>query len=81
MFDFTLDGLFRSTTNRRGSWLQSLAFSSRSARRSSFDWTSLRVQRFQIAAYQNHWFYWFVVGIPLAWGIWNTLLKLPALFR
>ena len=25
--------------------------------------------------------YWFVVGIPLAWGIWNTLLKLPALFR
>jgi hypothetical protein len=23
--------------------------------------------------------YWLVVGIPLAWGIWNTLLKLPAL--
>lgn len=25
--------------------------------------------------------YWLIVGIPLAWGIWNTLLKLPALFR
>jgi hypothetical protein len=25
--------------------------------------------------------YWIVVGIPLAWGIWNTLLKLPALFK
>ena len=25
--------------------------------------------------------YWLVVGIPLAWGIWNTLLKLPALFK
>lgn len=24
---------------------------------------------------------WTIVGIPLAWGIWNTLLKLPALFR
>jgi hypothetical protein len=22
--------------------------------------------------------YWLVVGIPLAWGIWTTLLKLPA---
>lgn len=26
-------------------------------------------------------FYWLVVGIPLAWGVWNTLLKLPALFQ
>jgi hypothetical protein len=25
--------------------------------------------------------YWLVVGIPLAWGIWNTLLKSPALFK
>jgi hypothetical protein len=25
--------------------------------------------------------YWSVVGIPLAWGIWTTILKLPALFR
>jgi len=25
--------------------------------------------------------YWLGVGIPLAWGIWNTLLKLPALFK
>jgi hypothetical protein len=25
--------------------------------------------------------YWLVVGIPLTWGIWNTLLKLPALFK
>jgi len=25
--------------------------------------------------------YWLVVGIPLAWGIWNTLLKLPALIK
>lgn len=24
--------------------------------------------------------YWTVVGVPLAWGIWNTLLKLKALF-
>jgi hypothetical protein len=24
---------------------------------------------------------WLVVGIPLVWGIWTTLLKLPALFR
>ncbi len=24
--------------------------------------------------------YWAVVGIPLAWGIWNTVLKLNALF-
>ena len=24
--------------------------------------------------------YWTVVGIPLAWGIWNTVLKLKALF-
>jgi hypothetical protein len=24
---------------------------------------------------------WLVVGIPLVWGVWNTLLKLPALFR
>jgi hypothetical protein len=25
--------------------------------------------------------YWLIVGIPLAWGIWTTLLKLPALFK
>jgi len=25
--------------------------------------------------------YWLIVAIPLAWGIWNTLLKLPALFK
>lgn len=25
--------------------------------------------------------YWLIVGIPLAWGIWKTLLKLPALFQ
>ena len=25
--------------------------------------------------------YWLVVGIPPAWGIWTTLLKLPALFK
>ena len=25
--------------------------------------------------------YWLVVGIPLIWGIWNTVLKLPALFK
>jgi hypothetical protein len=25
--------------------------------------------------------YWLIVGIPLVWGIWNTLLKLPALFK
>lgn len=24
---------------------------------------------------------WLVVGIPLVWGVWTTLLKLPALFR
>jgi len=24
---------------------------------------------------------WLLVGIPLAWGIWNTLLKATALFR
>ena len=24
--------------------------------------------------------YWLVVGIPLAWGVWKTILKLPALF-
>ena len=24
---------------------------------------------------------WIVVGIPLVWGVYNTLLKLPALFR
>lgn len=24
--------------------------------------------------------YWTVVGVPLAWGIWNTVLKLKALF-
>lgn len=25
--------------------------------------------------------YWLIVGIPLAWGIWTTILKLPALFK
>lgn len=25
--------------------------------------------------------YWLVVGIPLVWGVWTTVLKLPALFR
>jgi hypothetical protein len=25
--------------------------------------------------------YWVVVGLPLAWGIWLTILKLPALFQ
>ncbi len=25
--------------------------------------------------------YWLVVGLPLVWGIWNTVLKLPALFK
>ncbi len=25
-------------------------------------------------------FYWTVVGVPLAWGIYNTVLKLRALF-
>ena len=24
---------------------------------------------------------WLVVGIPLVWGVWTTILKLPALFR
>jgi hypothetical protein len=24
---------------------------------------------------------WIAVGIPLVWGVYNTLLKLPALFR
>ncbi len=25
--------------------------------------------------------YWFVVGVPLVWGIWTTILKLPVLFK
>ncbi|HEV2096304.1 MAG TPA: hypothetical protein VGQ82_07360 [Chthoniobacterales bacterium] len=25
--------------------------------------------------------YWLIVGIPFAWGVWTTLLKLPALFK
>jgi len=25
--------------------------------------------------------YWLIVGIPLMWGIWKTLVKLPALFQ
>jgi hypothetical protein len=25
--------------------------------------------------------YWIVVGVPLAWGVYRTLLKLPALFH
>jgi hypothetical protein len=25
--------------------------------------------------------YWVVVGIPLVWGIWKTVAKLPALFQ
>jgi len=24
---------------------------------------------------------WMIVGIPLAWGVWKTLIKLPALFQ
>lgn len=24
---------------------------------------------------------WVVVGVPLVWGVYTTLLKLPALFR
>ena len=24
---------------------------------------------------------WLLVGIPLLWGVWNTLLKAAALFR
>jgi hypothetical protein len=26
-------------------------------------------------------FSWVVVGVPLIWGVYNTLLKLPVLFR
>jgi hypothetical protein len=25
--------------------------------------------------------YWAVVSLPLIWGIWKTLVKLPALFQ
>jgi hypothetical protein len=25
--------------------------------------------------------YWLAVGIPLGWGVWKTLMKLPALFQ
>jgi hypothetical protein len=25
--------------------------------------------------------YWLVVGLPLAWGVWKTVVKLPALFQ
>jgi hypothetical protein len=25
--------------------------------------------------------YWLVVGIPLGWGVWKTLMKLPALLE
>jgi hypothetical protein len=25
--------------------------------------------------------YWSVVAIPLAWGVWKTMLQLPALFQ
>ncbi len=24
---------------------------------------------------------WLIVGVPLVWGVYNTLLKLPVLFR
>lgn len=24
---------------------------------------------------------WTIVGIPLVWGVWTTISKLPALFR
>ncbi len=24
---------------------------------------------------------WVVVGVPLIWGVYNTLLEMPALFR
>ena len=27
------------------------------------------------------WIYWGVVGFPLAWGVWKTVIKLPALFE
>jgi hypothetical protein len=26
-------------------------------------------------------FAWVLVGVPLLWGVWNTLLKAAALFR
>jgi hypothetical protein len=26
-------------------------------------------------------FAWILVGVPLLWGVWNTLLKAAALFR
>jgi hypothetical protein len=25
--------------------------------------------------------YWLIVGLPLAWGVWKTLVKLPALLQ
>lgn len=25
--------------------------------------------------------YWAIVGVPLGWGVYKTLLKLPALFQ
>ena len=25
--------------------------------------------------------YWAIVGVPLAWGVYKTVLKLPALFQ
>jgi hypothetical protein len=25
--------------------------------------------------------YWLIVGVPFVWGVWITILKLPALFR
>ena len=25
--------------------------------------------------------YWLIVGVPLAWGVWKTAIKLPALFQ
>lgn len=25
--------------------------------------------------------YWAIVGVPLAWGVYKTVLKLPALFH
>ncbi len=25
--------------------------------------------------------YWLVVGVPFAWDVWKTIVKLPALFK
>ena len=37
------------------------------------------------AGVSGHWglvaLAWILVGVPLLWGVWNTLLKAAALFR